>query len=310
MGLSPEDIQFITEEFERIFIGDRDLRSLCSRNAPLFLPDGPAAIPAICDRITDALRDRTPISLLRLGDEEGIAMGMTKPAPLHPLQISTFYEEFLSQNDIAVPQDAAIALCREIRTALNAADIIGFRSFGTDEATMIRDSIKREWAYAALGFLYARELLQQGMTEGCWRRSVVTSAWIHLDIIPHLSTIFDRAESIIVITGRAELHDEARSRLGERLEAFITVPVQGFVPPSPEQSHLLRAFPDVRQRLSQDLRGKLVLVGAGLFGKVYCHVAKLHGAVAIDLGSAFDILAGLSTRPVHKNYDIGAMRWI
>ena len=50
MGLSPEETQFITEEFERIFIGDQDLRSLCSRNAHLFLPDGPAAIPAICDR--------------------------------------------------------------------------------------------------------------------------------------------------------------------------------------------------------------------------------------------------------------------
>ena len=189
-------------------------------------------------------------------------MGMTKAAPLHPLLTSTFYEEFLSQNGIAVSQDAAIALCREIRTALNSADIIGFRSFGTDEATMIRNSIKGEWAYAALGILY--ELFQQGMTEGYWRRSVVTSAWIHLDIIPHLSTIFDRAESIIVITGRAELHDEARSRLGERLEAFITVPVQGFVPPSPEQSHLFSAFPDVRQRLSQDLRGARACSGRSI----------------------------------------------
>jgi hypothetical protein len=51
-------------------------------------------------------------------------------------------------------------------------------------------------------------------------------------------------------------------------------------------------------------------VGAGLFGKVYCHTAKQDGAVAIDLGSAFDILAGLETRPVHKWYDISAMRWI
>jgi hypothetical protein len=66
----------------------------------------------------------------------------------------------------------------------------------------------------------------------------------------------------------------------------------------------------VRQRLSRDLRGKLVLVGAGLFGKVYCHTARQHGAVAIDLGSAFDILAGLNTRPIHKAYDINAMRWI
>jgi hypothetical protein len=211
---------------------------------------------------------------------------------------------------IAVSEEAAIALCKEVRTALISADIIGFRSFRTEEGPMIRNCIEREWAYAALGFLYARELLQQGMTRGYWRQSVVTSAWIHLDLIPHLGTTLDGAGSVIVITGRAELYDEMRSRLGERLEAFIAVPVQGFVPPSPEQSHIFSAFPDVRQRLSRNLHGKLVLVGAGLFGKVYCHVAKLHGAVAIDLGSAFDVLAGLNTRPVHKDYNIGEMRWI
>ena len=64
------------------------------------------------------------------------------------------------------------------------------------------------------------------------------------------------------------------------------------------------------KRLNQDLRGKLVLAGAGLFAKVYCHAAKLNGAVAIDLGSAFDILAGLETRPAHKDRDINALRWI
>jgi hypothetical protein len=46
-----------------------------------------------------------------------------------------------------------------------------------------------------------------------------------------------------------------------------------------------------------------VLVGAGIFGKKYCAVAKQHGAVALDLGSAFDILAGKRTRPVHSIAD-------
>jgi hypothetical protein len=121
----------------------------------------------------------------------------------------------------------------------------------------------------------------------------------------------DAANSIIIITGRAELRDAVRARVGSRLEAFITVPVQGFKPESPDQSHFSKVFPIVRQELDQkDLRGKLVLVGAGLFGKVYCHTAKQRGAVAVDLGSAFDVLAGLETRPIHKQYDISTMRWI
>jgi hypothetical protein len=48
----------------------------------------------------------------------------------------------------------------------------------------------------------------------------------------------------------------------------------------------------------------------GIFGKIYCQAAKASGAVAVDLGSAFDVLAGISTRPSHHDYDLEAQRWI
>ena len=51
--------------------------------------------------------------------------------------------------------------------------------------------------------------------------------------------------------------------------------------------------------MSVNLEGALVLVGAGIFGKIYCDVARNHGAVALDIGSAFDLMVGLMTRPVH-----------
>lgn len=53
-----------------------------------------------------------------------------------------------------------------------------------------------------------------------------------------------------------------------------------------------------------------MLVGAGFFGKIYCHTAKMNGAVAVDLGSAFDVLAGLSTRPAHTSVDVKALSWL
>jgi hypothetical protein len=307
MGMTLEEKQFAREEFERIFISDQDVWALCERNSRLFLPDGPAAAPLICDQIGDALRTRTPLTLLRVGNGEGNAVSMTK-AERHPLLVSTFFDTFVGDNGIAVPEEQAIALCEEVRTALISADIIGFRSFATDEGAIISRRLEHDWAYAATGILYARELLQQGMAEMCWRRSVVTSAWIHLDLIPHLDKMLAAADAVIVVTGRAELCGDIELRLGDRLEEFICVP-EGFRPSTPEESLILSAFPAVRERLSRDLGGRLVLVGAGLFSKVYCHVARSHGAVAIDLGSAFDVLAGLSTRPVHKDYDVNALRW-
>ena len=62
--------------------------------------------------------------------------------------------------------------------------------------------------------------------------------------------------------------------------------------------------------LSGDLRGTLVLVGAGFLGKLYCQAAKNSGAVAVDFGSAFDILAGVVTRPIHATVNVDALRWV
>jgi hypothetical protein len=310
MGMTPEETEFARAEFARIWLDNEELRRLCHTQAKGFWPIDREAAPLVCAKIIDALRDGTPLSILRVGNGEGNAVSMTKAPPLHPLQVSTFYQEFVSQNGIAIPQDVAIHFCSEVRAALSAADILGFRCFRKDEHAVIQNCIDRGDAYAALGFLYALEFLQQGISAGVWRQAIVTGAWIHLDLVPHLGRLIEGPNAIIVITGRVELKSEIQRRLGERLEELITVPVQGFQPSCLADSHFCSTFQSVRNRLRGDLRGKLVLVGAGLFGKVYCHEAKLSGAVAVDLGSAFDLLAGLKIRPVHDAYDTAAMRWI
>jgi hypothetical protein len=44
------------------------------------------------------------------------------------------------------------------------------------------------------------------------------------------------------------------------------------------------------------VKGNLFLVGAGGFGKIYCHMIKQHGGMAFDVGSLFDGWAGYGTR--------------
>jgi glycosyltransferase GT-like protein len=308
-ALSPTDRAFAQSELNRIFISDDELRSTCSKRARSFWPSGQAAAPLVRDQVVASLRDRAPLSLLRVGNGEGNAMSMTKGS-LHPLQVSTFYMEFVGQNGISIPLNDAITLCGDIKTALVKSDIIGFRSFRFDERAFIQRFIDEGNAYGALGCLYAREFFQDGLRRNYWSQSVVTSAWIHLDLIPYLGELLDAANSIIVITGRPQLGELMRARAGSRLEAFLTVPVQGYRPPSIVESHFGRDLSVVRESLSRDLSGTLVLVGAGHFGKIYCAVARNHGAVAIDLGSAFDVLAGLKTRPIHDMYNIDALRWM
>jgi hypothetical protein len=304
-----ETMRFCRAEYQAIFMPDEEVLALCRAFAASFLPDGAAAAPKVCDRITSALRRQVPLSMVRVGNGEGNALGMTKHS-ISPPQQQTFYTEFVSQNGIEIPVQDAVRFCQDVRYALRSSDVVGFRSFRFDEGGMIRNAIERGDAYAALGFLYAREFLQEGLIEGYLHGKVITGAWLHLDILPFIDRLLEASEATVVITGRSELRDAFVSRLGSRLKAFISVPVQGFRPSSTLCSHFYSAFPVVCKRLNTDLRGTLVLVGAGLFGKVYCQVAKEHGAVAIDLGSAFDVLAGLETRPVHKRYDFSSLRWL
>jgi hypothetical protein len=308
-GYSPEVMRFCRSELDSIFMPDPELRALCEAYGAPFLPNGAAASPIICDRIEAAIRSNSPLSVLRVGNGEGNAISMTKDNPTYA-QRQTFFYEFNSQNGIEIHQSDAIMFCHDVRYALISADIIGFRSFLLPELPMIRKAIERGDAYAALGILYAREFIQDGLLRDFLRHKFITSAWIHLDLIPFLNRLFTLSESIIVITGRSELSEQFRVRLGSRLKEFITVPVQGFAPSSLAESHYYGSFSKVSDCLRRDLRGTLVLIGAGLFGKVYCNVAKMNGAVAVDLGSTFDVLAGHSTRPIHASYDLSGARWL
>jgi hypothetical protein len=309
----PDHMEFCRSEFDRLFIDDSELLGLCADRAERFIPEGIDAVPPILELVEDRLRRREPLSALRVGNGEGNAISMAPRAPTRT-QARAFYHEFISQNGIAVPLADVLPLCRDVRAALVNADVLGFRSvkkFRTDERGLILDAIERKDAYAALGLIYARDFIRDGLVTGYLRGKLITSAWLHLDLLPALDRLLGFAESVVVITGREGLENEFRARLGDRLTAFISVPVQGVRPTEATDSHIHAVYPQVRGWLkSRDLGGTLVLVGAGLFGKVYIDDARNSGAVALDLGSAFDMLAGLATRPVHQRYDIGALSWL
>jgi hypothetical protein len=306
---SDSHTQYCYEEFERRFINDDDLKVLLTQHDGFYLPDGETAAPMLCNLIEDRIRKKSPLSILRVGNGEGNAWSMHLPNPAPP-RVRAFYTEFNSQNGLPIPMPEAIRFCAEVKEAIVTADVIGYRLFRSDERASIMGAIAKGDEYAALGATYAREVLKDGLTAGWLRTRCITSAWLHLDVLPYIDRILACAEAVIVITGRVELQQNFSARLGNRLKEFISVPVQGFRPASLAESHFYNAFPEVKKKLERHLGGTLVLVGAGLFGKVYTHTAKTNGAVAIDLGSAFDILAGLRTRPMHNWFPCEKYRWI
>jgi hypothetical protein len=305
---------FVWNEFRRIMLADTVVEQLCARYSKAFLPFQCEVAPVIARQLGELIRSGMSASLVRVGNSEGNVLALTNGGPAHPSKLLHFNAELFDQNGITLSEDEAHEFSTSLRTAIASADFIGFRFCDNllmaSEWDLIADRIKSGAARAAAGVLYAREFLQDGLTNNLFHRTTITSAWIYLGLIRHLDEIMDAARAVIIISGRPELRNGFQRRLGDRLRSFISIPGEGFRPRRDTDSHYRGHFPCVLQSLeAADLRGTLVIVGAGLFGKVYCKAAKDSGAVAVDLGSGLDILAGLSTRPVHTKIDISASRW-
>ena len=56
----------------------------------------------------------------------------------------------------------------------------------------------------------------------------------------------------------------------------------------------------INRELGKDLIGVLCLIGARPWAEFYCTWVKERGGVAVDIGSAFDLLAGTPIRSFHQ----------
>jgi hypothetical protein len=305
------DRSFAEAEFSRLMMSDQSLRVLCLRSVQTFLPLRNEAAPVIAALLKNRLIEGTPTSLVRVGDGEGNALGMTRGA-VHPVQLESFNVQFFNQVGTTLREDEARTFGGKILEAVCAADLIGFRwcDAPKPEFEMISNHLAKGLIVATLGMLYARALLQDELRRGRFKEKLITSAWIHLALIPYICDIMDAAKDVIVITSRDMLRPHFETRLGKRLRSFVVVPPEGYRPPLDKDTHYGKTFPGVLDALNTNLQGTLVLVGAGLLGKLYCNSAKNSGAVALDFGSSFDILAGMSTRPIHSSIDVNALRWV
>jgi glycosyltransferase GT-like protein len=293
--------------YRRLFVDDEVVVAAGAKCA-FFEPVGARAAPTIVARMKRALERQEPLSLVRVGNGEGNAISLVEEPASDPI-FQGFDFEFVSQNGMSIGIEEAVSFSKKVVDAIKSADIQGYRIERVDEGALARQCLATLALSPALGITYARALFYRQLcdekTKGTW----FTNAWIHFDLIDHLNELFDSAKRVFVMTGRHELEGKLRDQLGSRLYRFARVPVQGYVPQSRSDSHF-EQFEEMRSLIRRDVQpGTLVLIGAGLFGKIYCQDAKDSGAVAIDMGSAFDLLAGVATRPIHRQIDLAAVRW-
>jgi hypothetical protein len=308
-----DDIRLLSEEADRLqhawsktdFLG----KSLeLSRGVVWSLQESADLVTRLA---VSSLIERAPFSLIRFGDGEGNVLALLGETSNTDLNLKAFNAMFYSQDLQCLSDAEAQRFCRSLECSVHSADVLGIRSFNpwhhstfdSLELSYARGCLARRDARGAHGLLHARKQVERLLEMGRLSEAILTHAWVYISLIPALPEIVDACKKLIVITGREELRSSFLSRFGSKEIDFISIPLEGR---RRSRKNRMRHYPDVYEHVLKgiegNLAGTLVIVGAGIFGKVYCHTAKQHGAVALDLGSAFDLMSGIKTRPIHARF--------
>jgi hypothetical protein len=313
-----DDERHARDEYRQL-IGAYDHRAFvthCTAGSRRLIEDAKNGAGYVADEALRALSEATPFMMIRIGDGEANLLRLAE----HPggFEMKWVDALFRLHDNQALGLDDSRTIAGELLESIELADVVGLRPLCPapidQHLNAILQTIDSGNIRGALGMIGAFVHADRAVRKQELRHAVLTSAWVHLTLLAHLDRLLDAARRVIVITGRHELAPLFSKKLGPRLGAFLTIPLQASDQTSPERTfHYPGRYRQIIEALRTDLHGTLVLVGAGIFGKKYCAVAKQNGAVALDLGSAFDILAGKRTRPVHsiaEFLDVGRETWI
>ena len=274
-------------------------RSALGRNGHKVIAD-PTANDLIC-LIEQALNERRPYSVIRLGDGEANLLTYTGAQSTTPyLDWQVAAQSVEDQADRFVPSpDLLLALRSSLERSVLAGDIVGVLGLWTyapilvDALLTVLPSDPRGMSGQIRGRYLALEL-----PDLLPQSTVLASAHLYIGVLLNLDRLLSAAGRVVCITGRDAAVAKLRSQHPGILVEHFAVgsdPIRGQKLPSTP------AFLDrMRDALADDSKGVLYLVGAGPWSEIYCHWIKERGGVGVDLGSGFDVLAGISTRPIHQ----------
>lgn len=251
------------------------------------------------DLIISRVDSKEPLSLIRLGDGEAY---LFDPPNLLESPSGAFDEDNRVREIHwwgAHPSDEVRQRIKlQCLAAINAADILGIPSI----YRVIRDWGK---SGAAIGTDRARRgltvVLQAVLTQLSDNRRLFTEERIHQILFSRefLRDLASAADRILVVSCW-EKDDLNVDFLSEA--EFINIPAHAKLKEEgrfEEQAPLFETFEDHVLRVRElSAPGTIVLIGAGLIGKIFAHIASEKGAVALDVGATMDYLAGRKTRSV------------
>lgn len=260
--------------------------------------------------LESSIENKIPYSLIRLGDGEGALLSICKDSAIADIDYFSlhFNPSFISLGNLLNLKEGLIS-------AIDTADCLGVRddivnvNFGRFlyRSSEFLDDFRKRFRLRAVE-------KSIGM-EGAWRIyslykfcsshdfkcNCFTTAWIHYSsaLVEFIRKHLFACASIGLISSSKELKDKIATKYCVRVNhIYVPNAHQNSSDHCFANSHYNSYFHSVEENLSEIRPGEVVLVAAGILGKLYCHKIKKSGGVAIDIGSLADILVGKITRPL------------
>lgn len=261
------------------------------------------------EKVLKAVSDREPFSLIRLGDGEAMVLSFTEETWLQDL--AYLHGHWGAEG---VTLRAVADLKRDLEMAIQGADVVGIRNdvLGVSLSEDLLDMHGNEVRRFVISAFHLRQEEENNLSASSARRLALLhrvlsrlkwsedqqfcSGWIHWELLATgaLNRILENVTEVGLVTSRPELEPLLARRFDVRASAVI-VPDK-FIDAQQAGRHVPDRYRTIRSELAFN-EGTLVLVGAGIPGKVYCQWLKEAGCVAIDVGSVFDAWVGKASRP-------------
>lgn len=251
--------------------------------------------------ITGAIRERQSFSLLRLGDGEAYALDRPR------LDGAT---DDLFQSDDSVRElhwwngspDEALRerIALQVRDAIGHASVIGIPSI----YRVIRDIGPQAEQVQVFGSRPLRGLLTVVNALG---RDIPIDGPTFTEERCH-QILFDEASlrqyteaagADVVVVSCWNAGHFAGSILEDARFVYVPPPTKVRDEDNASDPRLYEVYDDIDAEVARhSAPGTLVLVGGGLIGKIFLRSAQREGAVALDVGSMLDYMAGRKTRSI------------
>lgn len=254
---------------------------------------------AVQTRLKAAIAARQPYSLIRLGDGEGRFLAFLDPAMgslMRPEEHQAIGQSIWSNwfaADLAETGPAQLtALRAALRASLEGADIIGLPL----ESRLTVDNYH-------LGYLAYLDRYVSGILDR-QPQIMVADAFVNNELhrlSPFCADLLRGLDFIGVIGPHPALAGRLAAHLGIPAHATQLIPGEMRLPDRPEltrgRGHFPERYAAILREMTLPRPGAVVLVAAGLLGKIYCARVKELGGIAIDIGSVVDAWMGFNTRP-------------